>query len=403
MNFKDYIKGQRQGKDANRFEQEAQNDPFLMEAIDGFDEHPSEMHLSVIEELEENVLRHSSVKKTSSRRIWYIGVAASLALLVGISFFFQPQKPDEIILAKNTVSQESTEEETEKEDTSAFNIEGKLIAQQQAKSVQAPTAQMEIVEDRTFKDETARQVVELEAPVMIAEDYVFVEADVVARDYIDSFASLAEAEVKVADLYYDSSLAKIDVTDKQYEKSSTKILGKVVDEHGEPIIGASVLEKGTNNGTVTDIDGNFALAVNDAKNAEIQAAFIGYNTKTVAANKSSVIKMDENQMALSEVVVTGYGKSRRKDVTGSVSKVSATEFNKDKFLSYFNANRRDIECKEENPNLKAEFFIDKNGNPSKIKIIECNCKKLEDEFRRMLQSTQNWTITDEKISIEIGI
>ena len=401
MNFKDYIKGQRQGKDANRFEQEAQNDPFLMEAIEGFDEHPSEMHLSVIEELEESVLRHSSIKKTSSRRNWYIGIAASLALLVGISFFFQPQKPDEIILAKNTVSQESTEDETEKEDTSAFHIESKLIAQQQAKSVQAPIAQMEIVEDRIFNDETARQVVELEAPTMIVEDYVFVEADVVASDYSDSFVSLAEADVKVADLYYDSSLAKIDVADKQYEKSSTKILGKVVDEYGEPIIGANVLVKGTNNGTVTDIDGNFVLTVNNAENVELQAAFIGYNTKTVAANKSSVIKMDENQVALSEMVVVGYGKSRKKEIAGSVAKAPAAEFNKDKFLNYFTANIRDIECKEENPNLKAEFFIDKNGNPSKIKIIECNCKKLEDEFRRLLKSTQNWTITDEKISIEI--
>ncbi|MCS3207344.1 carboxypeptidase-like regulatory domain-containing protein [Bacteroides stercoris] len=96
----------------------------------------------------------------------------------------------------------------------------------------------------------------------------------------------------------------------------TKSQGTVIDGTGEPIIGANVLEVGTTNGVITDIDGNFKLSVQP--NAKIQVSFIGYITQTVTVGSQKNIKvtLKEDAQALDEVVVVGYGTMKKTDVTG---------------------------------------------------------------------------------------
>lgn len=85
------------------------------------------------------------------------------------------------------------------------------------------------------------------------------------------------------------------------------ITGIVVDVTGEPVIGASVVELGTTNGTITDFDGNFSLSVES--NGKIQITFVGYKTEVVAVKNQTTfnIKLKEDSEMLGEVVVTGYG------------------------------------------------------------------------------------------------
>ncbi len=98
--------------------------------------------------------------------------------------------------------------------------------------------------------------------------------------------------------------------------------GTVKDVDGEPIIGATVMEKGTKNATVTDFDGNFHLNV--SPNAVLQISYIGYNTQfvKVAGNKPLDVVMSETEDMLNEVVVTGYTTQRKADLTGAVSVMS---------------------------------------------------------------------------------
>ena len=105
------------------------------------------------------------------------------------------------------------------------------------------------------------------------------------------------------------------------------ISGKITDKQGEPIIGANIIEKGTTNGTITDVEGNFSLEVNP--HSTLQISFIGYNTKEIAVNNTSsfYIKLEEDAQALDEVVVVGYGTMRKSDVTGSVSSLNSDDFN----------------------------------------------------------------------------
>ena len=101
------------------------------------------------------------------------------------------------------------------------------------------------------------------------------------------------------------------------------IVGTVTDEAGEPIIGASVLEKGTQSGVITDIDGNFSLKVT-GKNPLV-ISYIGMNAQEVSiAGKSRVdVVLKSNDVMLEDVVVIGYETVRKKDVTGSVSSISS--------------------------------------------------------------------------------
>lgn len=98
-----------------------------------------------------------------------------------------------------------------------------------------------------------------------------------------------------------------------------KVTGVVKDEKGEPIIGANVVEKGTTNGIITDIDGNFELNV--VSSSVLQISYIGYVSQEILiGNKNKFhIKLVEDTQNLDEVVVVGYGTMRKKDMTGSVA------------------------------------------------------------------------------------
>ncbi|MEI3460795.1 MAG: TonB-dependent receptor [Bacteroides eggerthii] len=99
------------------------------------------------------------------------------------------------------------------------------------------------------------------------------------------------------------------------------VKGVVKDNFGEPVIGANVTEKGTTNGMITDLDGNFSLTVQ--KNATLVISYIGYVTQEIAikGNTNLNITLKEDSKALEEVVVIGYGTARKSDVTGSIASV----------------------------------------------------------------------------------
>ena len=106
--------------------------------------------------------------------------------------------------------------------------------------------------------------------------------------------------------------------------AQTDITGTVVDETGEGVIGATVKEKGTSNGTVTDFDGNFKLKVAAGKTLVI--SYVGYENIEVAAANGMKVTMKENASELAEVVVTGYQVQRKADLTGSVGVVETKDF-----------------------------------------------------------------------------
>lgn len=121
------------------------------------------------------------------------------------------------------------------------------------------------------------------------------------------------------------------------QQSGRIITGKVIDNFGEPIIGANIVEKGTVNGVITDIDGNFSLNVN--QNSIIVVSYIGFNTveKTVTNENAYTITLQEDLLKLEEVVVIGYGTARKSDLTGAVVRADLTALQESPNTNIMNA------------------------------------------------------------------
>ena len=102
--------------------------------------------------------------------------------------------------------------------------------------------------------------------------------------------------------------------------ASRRVTGVVRDESGEPVIGANVVEKGTPNGIVTDVDGRFALTVSGG--GALTVSYIGYDTREVRIGSQAEynIILQENMLGLDEVVVIGYGTAKKSDLTGAVAR-----------------------------------------------------------------------------------
>ncbi|MDD2436249.1 MAG: SusC/RagA family TonB-linked outer membrane protein [Massilibacteroides sp.] len=111
-------------------------------------------------------------------------------------------------------------------------------------------------------------------------------------------------------------------------RDNQTIQGNIKDTYGEPIIGASILEKGTANGTVSDFEGNFTLSVN--ANAMLSISYIGYITQVipVAGETSFQIRLKEDVEALEEVVVVGYATGSKRTISGAVERVKKEDMNK---------------------------------------------------------------------------
>ncbi|WP_203558497.1 TonB-dependent receptor [Bacteroides sp. 519] len=109
-------------------------------------------------------------------------------------------------------------------------------------------------------------------------------------------------------------------------KQDKTIQGSVKDQYNEPVIGASVLEVGTSNGTITDIDGNFSLTVS-SESSVIRISYIGYVDQEIrVGNKNNLaVTLVEDAQSLDEVVVVGYGVVKKSVVTGSISKITGDD------------------------------------------------------------------------------
>ena len=126
---------------------------------------------------------------------------------------------------------------------------------------------------------------------------------------------------------YSPMTASAETSVQTVQQSTKKVTGTVSDSQG-PVIGASVVEKGTTNGVVTDFDGNFTLNVKPG--ATLVVSYIGYTTQEIAVGNQSnfAVTLQEDNNSLDEVVVVGYGTMKKKLVTGATVQVKGEDIAK---------------------------------------------------------------------------
>ena len=110
-----------------------------------------------------------------------------------------------------------------------------------------------------------------------------------------------------------------------YPAAAQIVRGVVTDPSGEGLIGATVLEKGSTNGTATDVDGAFQLNLKDAKKAILVVSYVGYTTEEIPVKGQTDLKiiLTEESEVLTDLVVVGYGQQKKESVVGAISQVNS--------------------------------------------------------------------------------
>ena len=406
MKLLDYIRGLRKGKEAHRLEKESMQDPFLADAMDGYNQVEGN-HEQRIEKLRMQVSAHSAKKKNTYAITW--SIAACLIIGFGISSYFlflKKSMTDEVFIAEESVSTKLAEPAAPP--TPAIPTTPTVPATPQKEIALATT---KVKTDSTpISEITARQadkkdmIAKIQAtsqpqqgvpvatvPVMeeVSEETAALQ-EVVAT--MDTFESESDKKMK---------LAKVATILPQ----NNMIKGRVTDEKGEPLIGASVTYKGTNIGTITNMNGEFSLVKKDDKK-RLTAQFIGYDPVEIRVDTSRtmLIAMNENKQALNEVVVVGYGaKKNKKSVTAGTVVKGNEQANKDitpqpvigkrKFQKYLKENLvrpTDEKCAQVKGKVVLTFLVNKEGRPFSIKVKESLCESSDKEAIRLIQEGPDW-------------
>ena len=386
MKLLDYIRGARKGKEAHRLEKEAMRDPFLADALEGY----SRVGNGADEQIEElrRRIRARAVRKRNHAVVWSIAASLLMGVCIGSYFLFQ-EKPlsDEARMAMEQAVHPkplSVYEEEKKDELAEAVIKDsagpskKLISESKKKKMLAPSSEVPQIMTQELMEEALEATIDDEPSAM--------DKKMVMR------ASVAN----------DSSFnAKVAVVGK--------VRGKVTDPSGEPLVGATVRVKGTNQGTISDENGDFTLKTYG--NRELSVDYIGFESVVLPADttKDLLIAMNVDDATLDEVVVVGYGSQPKSSVTGAIMslKMSGTpqpSIGRKAFRRYLKENLvhpSDKECARAKGKVILTFRVDKDGRPESISVKKGLCASADKEAIRLIEEGPDWTIGDEPVEVSI--
>lgn len=377
MKLLDYIRGLRKGKEAHRLEKESMQDPFLADAMDGYNQVEGN-HEQRIEKLRMQVSAHSAKKKNTYAITW--SIAACLVIGFGISSYFlflKKSMTDEVFIAEESVPAKLPEATTPATPTNPATPAAPVTPRADKKEMSASA----VIEP--MMEEALEQTAELQ--------------EVAAT--MDTSESVSDKKMRMAKV----------VT----PPNSNIIQGKVTDEKGEPIIGASVAYKGTNIGTITNMNGEFSLVKKEGKK-QLTAQFIGYDPVEIPVDTSQtmLIAMNENKQTLNEVVVVGYGTNKNKKSTTVVTAKEQADkditpqpvIGKRKYQKYLKENLvrpTDEKCAQVKGKVVLTFLVNKEGRPFYIKVKKSLCESSDKEAIRLIQEGPDWIYGNKSVEITV--
>ena len=365
MKLLDYIRGLRKGKEAHRLEKESMKDPFLADAIDGYNQVEGN-HEQRIEQLRIQISARSTKKRNTYAIIW--SVAACLVIGFGISsyFLFPKETPEPVIpiIPQKEIALVPTKTKTDSTPISPVSMKQAdkkdIIAKSRTTISKPPSAPITTM---PMEEETSDQMV----------------------------AATDEEVIMTTGASDPESVKKMRIAKMAVIPTNDIIKGKVTDQKGEPLIGASVMYKGTNIGTVTDVNGEFSL-LKKAENKQLTAQYIGYDPVEVPVDTSRtmLIAMNEDQKGLSEVVVVGHGVNKKANKDNTPQPVDG----KRKYLKYLKKNLvrpTDETCAQVKGKVVLTFLVNRDGRPFHIKVKKSLCESSDKEAIRLVQEGPDWT------------
>ena len=375
MRLSDYIQGLRKGKEAHRLEKESMKDPFLADAIDGYNQVEGN-HEQRIEQLRIQISARSTKKRNTYAIIW--SVAACLVIGFGISsyFLFLKETPEPVIpiIPQKEIALVPTKTKTDSTPISPVSTKqaGKkdIIAKSRTTISKPPSAPITTM---PMEEETSGQMV----------------------------AATDEEVIMTTGASDPESVKKMRIAKMAVIPTNDIIKGKVTDQKGEPLIGASVMYKGTNIGTVTDVNGEFSL-LKKAENKQLTAQYIGYDPVEVPVDTSRtmLIAMNEDQKGLSEVVVVGHGVNKKANKDNTPQPVDG----KRKYQKYLKENLvrpTDETCAQVKGKVVLTFLVNRDGRPFHIKVKKSLCESSDKEAIRLVQEGPDWTYGNKQAEVTV--
>ena len=373
MRLSDYIQGLRKGKEAHRLEKESMKDPFLADAIDGYNQVEGN-HEQRIEQLRIQISARSTKKRNTYAIIW--SVAACLVIGFGISsyFLFLKETPEPVIpiIPQKEIALVPTKTKTDSTPISPVSMKQAdkkdIIAKSRTTISKPPSAPITTM---PMEEETSGQMV----------------------------AATDEEVIMTTGASDPESVKKMRIAKMAVIPTNDIIKGKVTDQKGEPLIGASVMYKGTNIGTVTDVNGEFSL-LKKAENKQLTAQYIGYDPVEVPVDTSRtmLIAMNEDQKGLSEVVVVGHGVNKKANKDNTPQPVDG----KRKYLKYLKKNLvrpTDETCAQVKGKVVLTFLVNRDGRPFHIKVKKSLCESSDKEAIRLVQEGPDWTYGNKQAEV----
>lgn len=375
MRLSDYIQGLRKGKEAHRLEKESMKDPFLADAIDGYNQVEGN-HEQRIEQLRIQISARSTKKRNTYAIIW--SVAACLVIGFGISsyFLFLKETPEPVIpiIPQKEIALVPTKTKTDSTPISPVSTKQAekkdIIAKSRTTISKPPSAPITTM---PMEEETSDQMV----------------------------AATDEEVIMTTGASDPESVKKMRIAKMAVIPTNDIIKGKVTDQKGEPLIGASVMYKGTNIGTVTDVNGEFSL-LKKAENKQLTAQYIGYDPVEVPVDTSRtmLIAMNEDQKGLSEVVVVGHGVNKKANKDNTPQPVDG----KRKYQKYLKENLvrpTDETCAQVKGKVVLTFLVNRDGRPFHIKVKKSLCESSDKEAIRLVQEGPDWTYGNKQAEVTV--
>ena len=375
MRLSDYIQGLRKGKEAHRLEKESMQDPFLADAMDGYNQVEGN-HEQRIEQLRIQISARSTKKRNTYAIIW--SVAACLVIGFGISsyFLFLKETPEPVIpiIPQKEIALVPTKTKTDSTPISPVSTKQAdkkdIIAKSRTTISKPPSAPITTM---PMEEETSGQMV----------------------------AATDEEVIMTTGASDPESVKKMRIAKMAVIPTNDIIKGKVTDQKGEPLIGASVMYKGTNIGTVTDVNGEFSL-LKKAENKQLTAQYIGYDPVEVPVDTSRtmLIAMNEDQKGLSEVVVVGHGVNKKANKDNTPQPVDG----KRKYLKYLKKNLvrpTDETCAQVKGKVVLTFLVNRDGRPFHIKVKKSLCESSDKEAIRLVQEGPDWTYGNKQAEVTV--
>ncbi|TLX76151.1 hypothetical protein E9993_08030 [Labilibacter sediminis] len=310
-----YLSGNMTNKDRYVFERSMEADPFLKDAVEGYEK-------MSVDEIESTLitLRDKLNKNRSSHITLWIRVAAVSILVLGIgSLLFIGEKGNkEVFVADDLELIQNKEVEG---DDSALANEVKADDKMFAIVDSAPKA-------KTAHSSQMNESHTLEASKMIDEKREVkrkVSNDVVVHKEM----SVAMADKSHLAEGYEVMLEAEEVIMIRGVSSFNDMViykGKVIDEEGFPLAGVNVVDQGTLKGTITDMEGNFEINIPQQRKSSLAFSSLGFKSQNVTPEGDSLgeVVMESEDMAMDEMVVVGYGVTKKKDLTGAAQRAKSS-------------------------------------------------------------------------------